>query len=76
MEEANSWKYRKTPKNLDIRKNCCTYPKIWTMWLYYRVMYPKDADGIANSVDPDQTTPLAVWYVPLGADWSGSTLFA
>ena len=32
-------------------------------------MNPKDADGIANSVDPDQTAPL-------GAFWSGSALFA
>ena len=31
------------------------------MWLYHRVMSPNDADGMANSVDPDQTTP------PLGA---------
>ena len=30
-------------------------------------MSPKDADGMANNVDPDQTAPLA---------WSGSTLFA
>ena len=22
------------------------------MWLYHRVMGPKDADGMANSVDP------------------------
>ena len=29
-------------------------------------MRPKDAEGIANSVDPDQTAPL----------WSGSALFA
>ena len=28
------------------------------MWLYPRVMSPKDADGMANSVDPDQTAPL------------------
>ena len=28
------------------------------MWLYHRVMSPKDADGMANSVDPDQTVPL------------------
>ena len=28
------------------------------MWLYHRVMSPKDADGMANSVDPDQTSPL------------------
>ena len=32
-------------------------------------MCPKGADGMANSVDPDQTAPL-------GAVWSGSTLFA
>ena len=31
-------------------------------------MRQKDADGIANSVDPDQTAPLAVW--------SGSALFS
>ena len=33
------------------------------------MMGPKDADGIANSVDPDQTAPV-------GAVWFGSTLFA
>ena len=32
-------------------------------------MSPKDADGIANSEDPDQTAPL-------GAALSGSVLFA
>ena len=32
-------------------------------------MSPKDAVGMANSVDPDQTAPL-------GAVWSGSALFA
>ena len=32
-------------------------------------MRPKDADGIANIVDPDQTAPL--WAV-----WSGCALFA
>ena len=32
-------------------------------------MHPKYAEGIANSVDPDQTAPL-------GAVWSGSALFA
>ena len=33
-------------------------------------MHPKDAEGIANRVDPGQTAP------PLGAVWSGSALFA
>ena len=28
------------------------------MWLYHRVMNPNDADGMANSVDPDQIPPL------------------
>ena len=32
-------------------------------------MSPNDADGMANSVDPDQTAHL-------GAVWSGSALFA
>ena len=28
------------------------------MWLYHKIMSPKDAEGIANSVDLDQTAPL------------------
>ena len=28
------------------------------MWLYHTVMSANDADGMANSVDPDQTAPL------------------
>ena len=28
------------------------------MWLYHTVMSPNDADGMAKSVDPDQTAPL------------------
>ena len=39
------------------------------MLLYHREMCPNDADGMANSADPDQTAPL-------GAVWSGSALFA
>ena len=31
------------------------HPKILTLRLYHRVTSPKDADGMANSVDPDQT---------------------
>ena len=32
-------------------------------------MHPKEADRMANGVDPDQTGPE-------GAVWAGSTLFA
>ena len=46
--------YRKFPKYSDTPKICCNHSKIWTMWLYHRVMSPNDADGMANSVDPDQ----------------------
>ena len=62
-------KYRKFPKYSDTQKICCNHSKIWTMWLYHRVMSPNSADGMANGVDPDQTAPL-------GAVWSGSALFA
>ena len=50
-------------------------PDLGAVWLwstlllrpiYHRVMSPKYADGIANSVAPDHTAPL----------WSVSTLFA
>ena len=61
--------YCKSPKYSDPQTICCNHSKIWTMWLYHRVMSPNDADGMANSVDPDQTAPL-------GAVWSGSALFA
>ena len=61
--------YRNDAKFSDTQKICCNHSKIWTMWLYHRVMSPNDADGMANRVDPDQTAPL-------GAVWSGSALFA
>ena len=31
------------------------HPKVSTRWLHHTVMRPRDADGMANSVDPDQT---------------------
>ena len=62
-------KYHKFPKYSDTQKIGCNHSKIWTKWLYHRVMSPNDADGMANSADPDQTAPL-------GAVWSGSALFA
>ena len=55
--------YRKFPKYSDTQKICCNHSKIWTMWLYHRVMSPNDADGMAYSVDPDQTAPIWVCTV-------------
>ena len=57
--------YRKFPKYSDTQKTGCNHSKIWTMWLYHRVMSPNDADRMAKSEDLDQT-----------AVWSGSALFA
>ena len=37
--------------------------KIWSVWFYDGVMDPKDADGIANSVNPDLTAGEAVCTV-------------
>ena len=60
--------YRTFPKYSDTQNICRSHSKIWTVWLYHSVRSPNDADGIANSVDPDQTAPV-------GAVWSGSALF-
>ena len=45
---GNNLNYHKNPKNLDSQKNCCNYPKIGTISFYYRVIGPKDADGMAQ----------------------------
>ena len=43
----------------DVGKLCCNYPKIQTKNPYLRVLgKKKNANGIANSVEPDQTAPL------------------
>ena len=36
------------------------------LWFYHRVMPPKDADRMANSVDPDQTAPLGILESDMG----------
>ena len=53
--------YRKTPKNSDTKKFAVITLKVeqgGLRWLYLGVMCPKDAEGIANSVEPHQTAPL------------------
>ena len=50
--------YRKVPKFSDTRKLCCNLPKIQTKRPNLWVFPQKDANGIANSGDPDQTAPL------------------
>ena len=49
---------RKVPKFSDARKLCCNLSKIQTKRTNLRVCRQNDANGIANSEDPDQTAPL------------------
>ena len=44
--------------NLGYRKPCCNQPKIQTKRPNMKVFCQKDANGKANSEDPDQTAPL------------------
>ena len=50
--------YLKVPKFWDAIKLYCKLPKIQTKRPNHRIFCPKDAKGIANSGDPDQTAPL------------------
>ena len=48
-------KYRKNSKIWDTSNNCHNCPKNRKVGCNIALMHPKDADGMANSVDPDQT---------------------
>ena len=61
--------YRKNSKLSDTSNNCHNCPKSRKVWCNIALMHPKDADGMANSVDPDQTASSE-------AVWSWSALFA
>ena len=50
--------YRKVPKFSDAKKLCRNLPKIQTKRPNLKVFRKKDANGIANSEDPDQTASL------------------
>ena len=50
--------YCKVHKFSEAKKLCCNPPKIQTKRPNLRVLCQNDANGIANSEDPDQTAPL------------------
>ena len=50
--------YRKVPKFSDAKKLCCNLPQIQTKGPNLKVFRQKDANGIANNEDPDQTAPV------------------
>ena len=51
-------RYRKVPKFLEAKKLCCNLPKIQTKRPNLSVFCQNDANGTANSEDPDQTAPV------------------
>ena len=53
-------RYCKVPKFSDIRKLWCNVPKIQTKRQNLLIFRLKDANGIANSEDPDQTVLGAI----------------
>ena len=55
---GNYFLYCKIPKFSDARKLCCKLPKIQTNRPNHKIFCSKDANGRANSEDPDQTAPL------------------
>ena len=65
-------KYHKVPKFWDAIKFCCYLPKIQTKRLNLSVFRHKDANGKANSEDPDQTAPRSslIWVCTVCQDQS------
>ena len=54
----------KNPKNSDTRKIAAIILKLEQHFFYFRLMGPYDAGIVANSVDPDRTTPLVYTVCP------------
>ena len=61
---SSSLPNRKVPKLSDARKLCCNLSEIQTKRPKFRIFCQKDANGIANSEDPDQTAPLGRHCLP------------
>ena len=61
--------YRKNSKIWDTSNNCHNCPKNRKVCCNIALMHPKEADAMANSIDPDQTASSE-------AVWSWSALFA
>ena len=52
------YEYRKVPKFSDAKLFCCNFSKVQIKRSFYRKNCAQSADGITNSVDPDQTAPI------------------
>ena len=62
--------YRKGPKFLEARKFSCNLPKIQTKRPNLKVFCQMNANGIANSEDPDQSRSSLIWVCSVCPDLS------
>ena len=69
LDSLSAVSCRKCSKHSDTWNNCCNCPKSWAVWFYQSVTCQKDADEIANSVDPDQRSSL-IWVYTVCPDLS------
>ena len=69
LDTSKNAYYRKNSEIWDTSNNCHNCLKNRKVWCNIALMHPKDADGMANSIDPDQTASSE-------AVWSWSALFA
>ena len=53
-DRYENWNYRKNSKIWDTSNNCHNCHKNRKVWCNIALMHPKDADGMANSIYPDQ----------------------
>ena len=58
MMSGNKKRYHKVPEFSGALKLCSNLPRIQTRRPNLRLFCQNSAKGIANSEDPDQTTPL------------------
>ena len=59
-KNIGSLRYCKSPKFSDTQNICCNHTKIQIKMSFQSDICPKGADGMANSVDPDQTAPIVL----------------
>ena len=53
------WRYPvKVQKIWTPEIKCRNFPKMGIVWFFNVALHPKDGDGMANSVGPDQAAPI------------------
>ena len=69
--DRNEGRRHAAVSTVKILKMYCNHPKIWTRWLYHRIICPDGADRMANSVNTVCLDP-SVWKLRIITvfDWT------